>query len=83
MKPKPAARRNTGRKTGKVKQHFPPGWNQERVQAVIDYYENMTDEERAADIEAAREAAGQTLISVPTALVPAILKLIARHEKSA
>ena len=24
---------------------FPPGWDEERVQSVIDYYENQTEDE--------------------------------------
>jgi hypothetical protein len=85
MKPKSADKRKTATspKAPKVNQNFPAGWNQERVQAVIDYYEKMTDAERAADIEAAREIEGQTLISVPTKLIPAIRKLIAKHQRSA
>jgi len=77
---------NTSRKkagTGKGKQRFPPGWNEEKVRDVIAHYDRLTDAERAAEIEAAAEAPGDTLMAVPTALVPAVLKLIQRHEKSA
>jgi hypothetical protein len=31
---------------------FPRGWNQKRVQAVIDYYDKQTDEEGALEYEA-------------------------------
>ncbi|MYB02544.1 hypothetical protein F4X90_23120 [Candidatus Poribacteria bacterium] len=32
---------------------FPPGWDAERVQSVIDYYENQTEDEAIAEDEAA------------------------------
>jgi hypothetical protein len=47
------------------------------------HYDRLADAERAAEIEAAAQAPGDTLMAVPTALVPAVLKLIKRHEKSA
>ncbi len=34
---------------------FPPGWDEERVQAVIRHYESQTEDEAAAEDEAARE----------------------------
>lgn len=67
-----------------AKQHFPNGWDQKRVQAVADYYDNQTDEEGAAEYEAgmaANEALnGQSMILVPTELVPEIRKLIASRK---
>lgn len=76
-----------GSKPRKAKAHFPTGWNQARVQSVLDHYEPMTAEERLADIKNARAAAGvdkngvgYTLMSVPDALVSKVTKLIARHE---
>jgi hypothetical protein len=86
MNKKTTSTNNKSRKTastGKGKQRFPPGWNEEKVREVIAHYDRLTDEERAAEIERAAEASGATLMAVPTALVPAVLKLIQRHEKSA
>jgi hypothetical protein len=72
------------RKAGKrSKQEFPPGWNERKVRAVIKHYEELTDEELAREIESAPEVTGETLICVPTKLVPAVRKLILRHQKSA
>ncbi len=61
-------------------QKFPPGWNEERVREVIAHYENETEDEQFAEIEAAREADGVTVMAVPTELVPAVQALIARKE---
>ena len=65
------------------KQNFPPGWDEKKVREVIAHYDRLTDEERGAEIETAADAPGETLMAVPTAVVPAVLKLIKRHEKSA
>jgi hypothetical protein len=69
--------------SAKSKQRFPAGWNEARVRAVIAHYDDLTDEERAAEIERASQDPSQTIMSIPIALVPAVLKLIRRHEKSA
>jgi hypothetical protein len=61
-------------------QRFPPGWDAERVQRVLDHYENQTDEEAVAEDEAAFAAEGETVIVVPTDLVPEIRDLIARRR---
>jgi hypothetical protein len=71
-------------KKGKTsRQKFPPGWNERKVRAVIHHYEQLTDEELAREIETAPELPGETLISVPTDLLPAVRKLIVQHQKSA
>ena len=73
-----------GRKNGqRIKQEFPPGWNERKVRAVIKHYEDLTDEELAREIETATEVSGETLMSVPTELVPAVQKLIVQHQQSA
>jgi hypothetical protein len=59
---------------------FPPGWNAERVKKVLDHYESQSEEEAVAEDEAAFEALGQTVMEVPTELVPAICELIAKHQ---
>jgi hypothetical protein len=64
-----------------IEQKFPPGWDAERVKALADYYDNQSDEEAIAEAEAALEAEGQTLVMVPSELMPAIRELIARHQQ--
>jgi hypothetical protein len=51
-------------------QKFPPGWNDERVRKVLAHYESQTEDEAVAEDEAAFEAEGQTVMIVPTELVP-------------
>ncbi|MBI2300456.1 MAG: hypothetical protein HYU66_16195 [Armatimonadetes bacterium] len=59
---------------------FPDGWDEERVRRVLEHYESQTDEEAVAEDEDAYEQPGQTMIAVPTALVPAVLALLAKHR---
>ncbi|HUY13061.1 MAG TPA: hypothetical protein VMX16_05420 [Terriglobia bacterium] len=57
---------------------FPPGWDGERVQAVLAHYEQQTPEEAVAEDEAAFEGRDETVMKVPRNLVPAVRDLIAR-----
>ncbi len=59
---------------------FPPDWDEERVQSVIDYYENQTEDEAVTEAEAGLQDESITLMEVPTELVPAILELISKHS---
>jgi hypothetical protein len=63
-----------------VRQKFPPGWNEKRVRKVLEHYENQTEDEAVAEDEAAYHADGQTVMIVPSDLVPAIRELIANHR---
>ena len=62
---------------------FPRGWTEERVKRLIAELDARTDEEWVAADEAAAEAAGeQTVITVPTALLPEIRRLLASHKSA-
>jgi hypothetical protein len=60
---------------------FPPGWDEERVQKVLARYETQSEAEAVAEDEAALERSGQTVMEVPSELVPAVRELIAKHRK--
>ena len=62
------------------KKKFPTGWNETRVRKVLEHYESQSDEEAVAEDEAALETPGQTLIEVPSRIVPRVRQLIAEHE---
>jgi hypothetical protein len=49
---------------------------------LIDHYENMSDDELLAEDEAAREAEGQTIMMIPTDLVPAVRELLTRKTSA-
>jgi hypothetical protein len=59
---------------------FPPGWDEERVAKVLAHYQSQTEEEAVAEDEAAFEASNQTLMEIPTELVPKVRELIAKHK---
>jgi hypothetical protein len=59
---------------------FPPGWDEQRVQRVLDHYESQTDEEAVAEDEAAFESTDHTAMEVPVELVPAVRELIAKRR---
>lgn len=60
---------------------YPPGWNRERVEALIARHETQTAEEEAAEIEAAFQAK-ECVFSVPQELVPAVQELLAGYERA-
>ena len=60
------------------KQKFPPGWDEARVRSLIAHYDQMDDDELTAEDEAALQAEGQTLMMIPTELVPSVRELIAK-----
>lgn len=64
------------------KQRMPPGWTQKQIRELAEYHDNLTEEEQAAEIEAALTKKGHTLMVVPTTLVPEIIRLIGRKHKS-
>ncbi len=61
---------------------FPEGWDETRVKRVLAHYESQTDEQAVAEDEAAAEQKGQTLMEVPSDLVPAVRDLIAKGRKA-
>ena len=59
---------------------FPQNWDEKRVQQVIAYYEEQTEDEATDEDEAAfGEAASQTVIEIPQELLPVVRKLLAKH----
>lgn len=61
---------------------FPFGWDKERVKKVLAHYESQSDDEAVAEDEAAFEASGQTVMEVPTDLVPSVRELIAKRKSA-
>ena len=72
MKKRAAASKPARRK----KQVFPRGWNEKKVREVIAYYNSQTEDEELAEYEAAMELEGQSVLLVPTRLVPEIRRFI-------
>ncbi len=63
-------------------QKFPPGWDEARVREVIAHYDRQSEDEQFAEIEAAQQAEGVTMMAVPTDLVPEVRALLARKQSA-
>lgn len=62
---------------------FPKGWDERRVSALLAHYETRSEEEIVAEDEAIWLDSEQTVMEVPSRLVPAVRELIARNEEVA
>ena len=60
----------------KTKNVYPKGWDEQRVKAVIDYYDKQTEDKAVREYESSEGEPSQTVMSVPTQLVPAIRAFI-------
>jgi len=63
-----------------TKKIFPAGWDEARVKSVLEHYESQAEDEAVAEDEATLEVPGQTLIEVPSKIVPRVRELIAEYE---
>ncbi len=62
------------------RQRLPRGWTAKRIRELVAHHDQQTEQEQAAEIEAALSAKDQTVMVVPTELVPEIQALIARKQ---
>jgi len=63
------------------KQRFPEGWDEQRVRRLLEELDARTEDEWiAADETAAAEGDDQTVVTVPTVLLPEIRRLLATHK---
>ena len=62
------------------KQRLPRGWTEKQIRDLAAHHDRQTGEEQAAEIQAALSAENQTVMVVPTELVPEIQALIARKR---
>jgi tRNA1(Val) A37 N6-methylase TrmN6 len=64
-----------------MKKHdLPRGWTEKQIRDLAAHHDGLTEEQQAAEIQAALDQDGQTLMVVPTKLVPEILKLITKKR---
>jgi len=61
---------------------YPPGWDKDRVQRVIDHYEQQSESEAVAEDEATLKDNDLALVEVPKELLPAVRTMIAEHEQN-
>ncbi len=62
---------------------FPKGWDEQRVKQLIAELDSRADEEWVSADEAADDDGGdQAVVTVPTALLPEIRRLLATHKSA-
>lgn len=62
---------------------FPKGWDEQRVKQLLSELDARTDDEWiAADEAAATEEGEQSVITVPTALLPEIRRILATAKSA-
>jgi hypothetical protein len=59
---------------------FPEGWDDARVQRLLEHYESQSDEEAIAEDEASWETTSSTTMRIPIDLVEAVRELIAKRR---
>ena len=62
------------------KSKFPVGWDEKRVQDLLAHYESQSEDEAVAEDEATLADPAQTVMEVPSELVPAVRELIAKSS---
>ena len=62
---------------------FPKGWDEKRVSELLAHYESQSEDEMVAEDEAMLLDPEQTMMEVPSKLVPAVRELIVKHEELA
>ncbi len=62
------------------KNKFPANWDEQRVQQVLNHYETQTEEEAVAEDEEVFKDENQTVMEVPSELVPIVRELIAKYN---
>jgi len=60
---------------------LPSGWSEDRVQKVIKHYDSQSEEDAVSEDEAAYEHDGQTIMEIPSELVPKVRDLIAKNRR--
>ena len=63
-------------------QKFPAGWDEVGVRDLIAHYDGQTEDEQAAEIEAALGGDAVTMVAVPVELADEVRALIARRRSA-
>lgn len=58
---------------------YPKGWDARSIKALADHYDNQSDEDAAAEDEAAYRSTLVTMMAIPVELVPQVQKLLAKR----
>jgi type II secretory pathway component PulC len=61
---------------------LPEGWDEDRIRRVLAHYEGQSEDEAVAEDESAFENQTQTVMEIPTELVPAVRELLAKYRSA-
>ena len=56
---------------------IPPGWNEERVQRILQHHDSLSEDEEVTEDEAAFKDSTQTVMDIPNELVSTVRALLA------
>ena len=59
---------------------YPPGWDEKRIQRVLQHYDSLSEDEAVAEDEATFEDSTQTVMEIPNELVSTVRALLARRS---
>ncbi len=62
------------------KNRFPLGFDEAKIEGIIEHYENQTEDEAALEDETIIDKPQQTMMQVPNNLVSAVRELIAQNR---
>ncbi len=62
------------------RQRLPQGWTHEKIRKLAKYHDSLSQDQQASEIERALINENETVMVVPTELVPEIVKLINRKR---
>ena len=71
------------KKRSKDPNKYPRGWNRKKVQELMNYYENQSEDEAVAEAKAAFNDTRETVMLVPCELVSQVQTLLANHRGAA
>ncbi len=60
---------------------LPEGWDEERVRDLLDYYENQSEDQAAAEYETACSSTSEPMMGIPAELVPKVREMIAGFRR--
>jgi len=69
----------TSRQPRKDPNRYPKGLNRKKVEALIAHYENQSDDEAIAEVDAAQRGSAYRMMAIPLELVPDVKKLLAKR----
>ena len=79
MKKSTTRRKSSRGKKRREPNRYPKGWDSRSIKALAEHYDNQSDEEAAAEDEAAYRSTLVTMMAIPVELVPKVQKLLAKR----